>query len=74
MSKEIFWVASASAAWIGLGVASLSIVFALLSYRRAFHEEQARLYLELRHRYFEARKNLSPRYFKDAEVPVCAGN
>jgi hypothetical protein len=68
-SQEIFWVASASAAWIGLSVAGLSMAFAMLSYRRAFHEEQARLYLELRRRYFEGRKGLSPRYFNDAEEP-----
>jgi len=70
VSQEIFFVASALAAWTSLSLGVLSFYLATRSYRRAFYEEQTRLYLELRRRYLDMRKNLSPRYFDDTQVPV----
>lgn len=54
--QEIFWLASASAAWVGF-------VVAVLSYFRARHEGKAKLYLDLRSRYLEIRRHVPDLYF-----------
>lgn len=54
-SQEIFYLASATAAWVAFAIS-------LLSYFRARHEEKAKLYLDLRGRYLEIRRRVPDRY------------
>lgn len=54
--QEVFWLTSASAAWVGFFVA-------VLSYFRAQNEGKAKLYLDLRSRYLEIRRHVPDAYF-----------